>query len=1122
MKRLLIFCLIVVAMGTSVAIMKGAESGNAKLGKRTLAPAGILGVPVSTMLNINRVAAWYSANGEQERIPSTGNSGLYYPRGTSTAIYSAGLIWGGTFNDGRTPTIRVNGQSYNNGTKPGAILGLRTGIAEDPNADDVRIWRIRRDYATADLRRDAAEINQVGISNVTAAQITVVREQYAKDWREWPWEKGAPFYDKGYLAANGLDTTGRNNGQLDWGEDVNRNASLDAGEDANNNGILDGEAPGLADADQVVWYVCNDIGVAQPWTCPESGLEEQTTIWGYARTDPIGNVIFKKFRLIYKGTGATPANATIDNMYLCQWSDPDLGDSGDDFAGCDTTLSLTYVYNFNPTDANYAQFGLVPPASGYDFLQGPLVDGVAGQDRNKNGVDDAQDHGIFNLVRVGPGKINLPMTSSMYFAAGGFYSDPPFSYNGAIQWYQMLRGLPPTPQGPPDPAPVINPTTGQPTPFWLSGDPVAGTGWLDGTLDNPGDRRILLTSGPFTMAVGDTQELVSAWVGGLGASNINSITVMKFNDRFVQTAYDSLFSLPKPPEKPHVEGVGLNDKILLDWGSDSASVARTEDVIVIGNYRFEGYKVYQLPDASGDLENARLIAKFDLVNGVKTISQPVLDPNSGEIIIAPVQYGTDNGISRTLTISQDVFRGRPFVTGQRYYFGVSAYNNTPDVDNPFKSYESTPSLITIVPETPPPGTRLPYAIGDTVSVRNSVGFNDAVVNPVIYNPTKQNGDVYTLRFDSTTTAGTFQWSLENATVGKTLYSNMLDLAGTTQFPVLESGFNLFVQAPEIGVHSVVNGNGQNVFGPNSVEATFQLLSSTGAMSGLSGPGRTGHTYELRFDGTGSFVARKGRPPFVAQGVYRAPFSVWDLGRTPTDTPRQVIAYAKWDLFAATRDSWSVDTAPDTIGGVIYRVFEAVGITNLSYPSGNDSLGVRAVVDAVISAGQNQNSAANAVYNILLTDRDGDQLPPPVGTTIRFNKFFQIEHGDTKSISPAAITVGDRELARKDVNAIKAFPNPYYGVNRSETDRISKFVTFNHLPPRATFRIFNLAGVLVRVMEKDDPPGGTTQFFTWDLQNSNGLPVASGIYVVYIEMPELGVTKTLKVAIIQEQQFLRFY
>lgn len=106
-------------------------------------------------------------------------------------------------------------------------------------------------------------------------------------------------------------------------------------------------------------------------------------------------------------------------------------------------------------------------------------------------------------------------------------------------------------------------------------------------------------------------------------------------------------------------------------------------------------------------------------------------------------------------------------------------------------------------------------------------------------------------------------------------------------------------------------------------------------------------------------------------------------------------------------------------------------------------------------------------------------------------------------------------AKNDLNAINVFPNPYYGVNSEEINKYNRFVTFTHLPPRATIRVFNLAGVLVQTIVKDDQ----TQFTRWNLNNQSNLPVASGLYIAYIDMPDLGSTKILKIAIIQEQQIL---
>jgi len=463
-----------------------------------------LGSPTETVLNANTVSSWYSSDGIQEQNIATGNSGLTFPRQTATSMFSAGLLWGGLFMDGLMPPIRVNGTSYNSGIQRGAIQGIRTGIAEDPDAPDVRIWRVRRDYNTADLTLDAAEVHNVPPEDVTPEQIQFVLDQYITDWLEWPAHKGAPFYDS--------DVDGIYSPEMNGSDPVL---------------YPEADEPGLANADQIIWYVANDL-TAQPWTNVQSGIEIQTTIWGYDRTDGLGKTILKRFRLIYKGTATTSPDGRIEDMYVGQWADADVGSASNDFAACDSARGLGYEYNAVPVDADYSTFGLSPPAIGNDIIQGPVV-------MTGNPADTA----IFDFRKVSSAT-NLKASSFLKLEPVSFAEEPPFSSDGGVQWYQILRGLPPTPQGPPDPPPIVNPVTGQPTLFWLSGDPVAMTGWRDGLWDGPGDKRYIISSGPFDMAIGDTQETISATILGLGSNNLSSVTVLKANDDFVQEWFNSL------------------------------------------------------------------------------------------------------------------------------------------------------------------------------------------------------------------------------------------------------------------------------------------------------------------------------------------------------------------------------------------------------------------------------------------------------------------------------------------------------------------------------------------------------------------------------------------------------
>ena len=95
----------------------------------------------------------------------------------------------------------------------------------------------------------------------------------------------------------------------------------------------------------------------------------------------------------------------------------------------------------------------------------------------------------------------------------------------------------------------------------VSGDPVTGTGCIDGLNyvhpGNPGDRRFQMNSGPFTMALGDTQEVIIALVGGIGADHIASVAVMKHYVRWAQDWAQTVFntgfeqiSVEKPATEP--------------------------------------------------------------------------------------------------------------------------------------------------------------------------------------------------------------------------------------------------------------------------------------------------------------------------------------------------------------------------------------------------------------------------------------------------------------------------------------------------------------------------------------------------------------------------------------------
>jgi hypothetical protein len=106
----------------------------------------------------------------------------------------------------------------------------------------------------------------------------------------------------------------------------------------------------------------------------------------------------------------------------------------------------------------------------------------------------------------------------------------------------------------------------------------------------------------------------------------------------------------------------------------------------------------------------------------------------------------------------------------------------------------------------------------------------------------------------------------------------------------------------------------------------------------------------------------------------------------------------------------------------------------------------------------------------------------------------------------------RAVELASVDRIGVFPNPYYAQPTTpygSSTPARQFVTFNNLPRRAIVRIFNLAGHLIRTLRKDD----ASQFLVWDLENEDRWLVASGMYLCLIEIPDLGVSKVLKLGVV---------
>ena len=135
----------------------------------------------------------------------------------------------------------------------------------------------------------------------------------------------------------------------------------------------------------------------------------------------------------------------------------------------------------------------------------------------------------------------------------------------------------------------------------------------------------MLSSGPFTMAPGDTQVVVGAIVVGQGRNRLSSITGLRFYDIFAQDAFDKDFDLPSPPPQPVVEATVEHGTVSLCW--DAASRLNYDQP----GYAFEGYNVYQGATVAGPWT---LLATYDEVNQIRVIYDEIFDLETGQTIPA--------------------------------------------------------------------------------------------------------------------------------------------------------------------------------------------------------------------------------------------------------------------------------------------------------------------------------------------------------------------------------------------------------------------------------------------------------------------------------------------------------
>ncbi|RJP61404.1 MAG: T9SS C-terminal target domain-containing protein [Ignavibacteriales bacterium] len=495
-------------------------------------------------IDVNELKMWISNNGSSSHNQPADVGGLLWRSGiypNSSLVFQSHIMWAGIIDR----EILAGGGKISNGLQAGRILSQ--GKPDQTARQQNRVFKLTKDW-----------------KDLPAGEL---KSTYQKNFNEWPVESGAPWIDK------------------------------------NNDGVFTREIdePEII-GDEILWYVSNDLDTARVSSSYGSfpiGIEVQTTVFAFNRTNVLGRTIFEKYKIINK------SNKTVQKMYIGVLSDPDLGYLEDDYIGCDTLLNMAYCYNADNNDNN--NFKTNPPCIGYVLLQGPIVKSNSNKTAYINGrwLTDYENLGLKSFTYII--RPDFPIEQ--------YHKDMEYFYLNGLQWNGN---------------PIIDPLNNEVTHLSLAGDPVNKTGWFEGEGwpegPEPGDRRMVLGTGPFNFAPGDTQEVVIATIVAQGKDNIDAITELKADSRRIQYFYNGK-TLPTNVEEENViEGFSLSQNFPNPFNPSTK--------IQIS-----------IPSVRANCSSPLQIRIYDILgNEVAVMTKEIINPGEYEIELDAEKYNLSSGV----------------------------------------------------------------------------------------------------------------------------------------------------------------------------------------------------------------------------------------------------------------------------------------------------------------------------------------------------------------------------------------------------------------------------------------------------------------------------------------------
>lgn len=692
---------------------------------------------------------------------------------------------------------------------------------------------------------------------------------------------------------------------------------------------------------------------------------------------------------------------------------------------------------------------------------------------------------------------------------------------------------------------------------WMSSDTIDTAQEL---LSSPGDNVFNFTTGPLSLAVGESQRFSMAILFG------NDMSDLLLNAETSTKILEADYRFAQPPAKPIVEAVAGDSRVTLYWET------RAEESVdpLSGKQDFQGYKIYRsrdytfsdvytITDGKGNaflgkpFSQGGVSAQFDLDDSLSGFH-----PVEYEGRAVKFYLGDNTGLVHQYIDSS-------VINGINYYYAVVAYDSGTDEIPPSENQ----AVILRDPIT-----------GELTFETNTVSVTPNALGAGIQNAQVGIGGIPELVRGNST--GAIKISvLDDLQVQNKLFTidfisntiyNVLDSTGVSEkFTSKDTVFadlnNTYVKVESVEVYDA----GNNLVDPSK----YFVNSGFGKIRGNT-PGDlpSGEVFTVKYryfpvfesilvDSSDANPSFNGMKIFVkndpldldearcewADGVSTnvRDSVLWSTSNSAYLGNPHVQYRADWEVRWNDTDtladgSWA---HPGDTAITVPAFKQAITPFNIINVSEVDDFGQYKKGNfLVVEQGANANngkwdwgepillrptSATGATVSyylnfflnkdkMVITETIIDDTTSIFDTTIipatnilpkngdvyfvRTSKPFQ--SGDMYKFETQEAKYSKTE-AKPMLDKINVVPNPYVAYSiaenpgRTSEKRGDRQIQFRNLPPSCTIRIYTITGDLVQKIEKDD----MSSLAYWDLLTFEGQRIAYGVYIYHVDVPGVG-------------------